>query len=289
MVSKKQRRRQLARQKWERQQARRAERARRLRRRGIIVGAVLGVALVILAGWGLIQMFGGDDTATAAQDSPSSRPSSSPTPPAEPSTSAPTATPAPRPSKAGECLYVERTGADQKSVGLPPRKPSIGGSAQARLETSAGTITVALDGKAAPCGVNSFAFLAQKNLYDKTTCTGLTAEPADTRALECGDPTGSGAGGPGYIFASENTEAKVPAGKLVLADGGDRNGSRFMITYAPSTFERPVTVIGTVESGLDAVQKAAKDGFAEGSEVEGVGRPKNSVVIEDVEVAAPKP
>jgi peptidyl-prolyl cis-trans isomerase B (cyclophilin B) len=277
VVTKKQRARQLARQKWERQQARRAQRRSRARRRAIIAGAVVGVLAVGGGGYG-ISLLAQDDPQANAAPTPSATPTPSPTP-------SPTLATAPRPKQPGECRYLAEEGAGQKAVGLPATKAPVE-DAVATITTSLGTIKADLFGKKASCAVNSFRHLATEHAFDDTACTGLAVAPAPARFLECGDVTGSGAGGPGYIFGNENDERmSFEAGWLVMTGGENRNGSRFAITYGDtSKFEHPVTTFGKVSAGLDVVRKAARGGLAPNSGTQGVGRPATSVIIADVKV-----
>lgn len=289
MVTKKKRRRQLARQKWERQQARRALRRQRARRRAIIAGAVAGVLAVGAGGYGIFALVS-DDSPASASPSPSPTPTRTPNTSASPSASSsptPTATAAaaPRPTKPGECAYVAHEGPNQESFGLPSAK-APGKDAVATITTNRGTITADLFGEDASCAVHSFTFLANKDAFDNTTCTELAVAPARARYLECGDVSGSGDGGPGYIFANENDDRRqYDAGWLVLAEGENRNGSRFYITYGESSeFDHKVTAFGKVRTGLDVVREVAQDGLAPDSGHSGVGRPATSVIIEDVKV-----
>ncbi|MEQ4208638.1 peptidylprolyl isomerase [Actinopolymorpha sp. B17G11] len=278
MVTKKQRARQLARQKWERQQSRRAQRRSRARRRAIIAGAVVGVLIVGAGGYGLTLLVKEDRPASAA-------PTPTTTPPPVSASPSPSPTEAPRPTKPGECSYVAQEGTGQQAVGLPAEKAPVK-DAVATITTNLGTIEADLFGEAAACAVNSFRHLATKNAFDDTTCTGLAVAPAPARFLECGDVTGSGAGGPGYIFGNENDDKRsIEPGWLVMTGGENRNGSRFGITYGDtSRFEQPVTVFGKVSTGLDLVSKAARGGLAPNSGTQGVGRPATSVIILDVKV-----
>lgn len=283
MVSKKRRRRQLARAKWERQQARRALRRQRARRRAIIAGAVAGVLAVSAAGYGIVLLVRDEPPASAE---PAATATPTPTPSASPKPQT-----APRPTKPGECRFVSVKGDDQQSFGTPPAKAPLE-DAVATIKTNRGTITVDLHGKAAPCAVQSFRFLADKQAYDGTRCTGLTVSPAPARYLECGDPTGSGTGGPGYIFGNENDAGReLGPGWLVMTGGENRNGSRFAITYAKSSFAEPVTVFGRVRKGLDVVREIARVGIVKPAERDktesgatGVGKPVTSVIIQDVKV-----
>lgn len=284
MVTKKQRQRQLAREKWERQQARKIERQRRTKRRAKVAGAVLGVVAVVALVFGVVQLVRDDAPAAASDDK---KPSATPTP-------TPTSTPkpetAPRPAATGKCEYVRQNSDDEKFAGLPPADVPPASEAEpatATIQTDAGTIEAELLTEEARCAVNSFAYLAEKDAYDRSLCTYLSVDPAEHLALGCGDLTGSGAGGAGYIFGNENDKTDVKRGWLVMAGPENRNDSRFYITYGDvSKFEEPVTVFGRVTSGMDVVDKLADKGLAVGSGTKGVGRPATSAVVQDVKVTS---
>jgi cyclophilin family peptidyl-prolyl cis-trans isomerase len=71
-----------------------------------------------------------------------------------------------------------------------------------------------------------------------------------------GDPTGTGAGGPGYEFINEDSDLKFDkAGVVAMANAGrDTNGSQFFITFAPADFlNGGYTIFGQVTEGMDVV------------------------------------
>jgi peptidyl-prolyl cis-trans isomerase B (cyclophilin B) len=122
--------------------------------------------------------------------------------------------------------------------------------------TNRGVITVDVDLQTAPCTAASLAFLAKRHFYDGTGCFRLVN---DIAALQCGDPTGSGSGGPGYQFADENLPAgKLPAyhaGDVAMANAGpDTNGSQFFFIYGNTSLQGNYTLWGHVTSGLDVVK-----------------------------------
>ncbi|WP_345940100.1 peptidylprolyl isomerase [Paraoerskovia marina] len=155
------------------------------------------------------------------------------------------------------------------------------------LTTSIGEIGVTLDGAAAPAAVANFVALADAGYFDGTDCHRLTT--AGIWVLQCGDPTGTGTGGPGYSFGPiENAPADglYPAGTIAMARTAepDSMGSQFFIVYQDT--ELPTdgggyTVFGTVTSGLDAVQAVADEGTADGASD---GSPATPVTIEGVEI-----
>jgi len=105
--------------------------------------------------------------------------------------------------------------------------------------------------------------------------------------LQCGDPTGTGKGGPGYKFNDENLAgATYPAGTLAMANAGpNTNGSQFFLVYQDTKGLAPsYTPFGEVVSGLSVLQSVAKAGFGPPLNPSGGGQPKEKVVIESVTV-----
>ncbi|GAA1986401.1 peptidylprolyl isomerase [Isoptericola halotolerans] len=149
-------------------------------------------------------------------------------------------------------------------------------------------IDLELDGQEAPQAVASFVSLAQQGYFDATACHRLVTE--GIHVLQCGDPTASGTGGPGYSYGPvENAPAAdtYPAGTLAMARrGGDgaSMGSQFFLVYEDSTIPSDAaggyTVFGTVTSGLDTVQAVADAGTTDGA---ADGSPASPVIIEGVE------
>lgn len=155
------------------------------------------------------------------------------------------------------------------------------------METNVGTIEMSLDGVDAPQAVASFASLANQGFFDATDCHRLTT--SGIFVLQCGDPTGTGTGGPAYRFGPiENAPSDdlYPAGTLAMArQSGDASsmGSQFFIVYENSTIPSDeaggYTVFGTVTQGLDIVRSIAEGGTITGATD---GRPALSVIITKV-------
>jgi cyclophilin family peptidyl-prolyl cis-trans isomerase len=100
--------------------------------------------------------------------------------------------------------------------------------------------------------VNSFVFLARQKYFDGTTFHRVLAG----FMAQGGDPTGTGAGGPGYKFVNEDSDLKFDkAGVVAMANAGrDTNGSQFFITFGPAeTLNGGYTIFGQVISGMDVV------------------------------------
>ena len=162
-----------------------------------------------------------------------------------------------------------------------------GRSWAATVATSVGDLGLELDGAAAPRAVASFVTLAQDGFFDGTDCHRLVTE--GIFVLQCGDPEGTGRGGPGYSFGPvENAppDDVYPAGTLAMArQGGDGNsmGSQFFVVYQDSTIPSDAgggyTVFGRVTEGLDVVEEVAAAGLG----ADGVA-PATPVTIEQVGV-----
>jgi len=171
-----------------------------------------------------------------------------------------------------------------RDVDPPADTAAYTGQVAVTIETSAGDIPVTLDADSAPCTVNSFTSLASQGFYDGTECHRLTT--AGIFVLQCGDPTGTGTGGPGYSFPDElsGTEMYSP-GTLAMANAGpDTNGSQFFLVYEQSPLPPAYTVFGTVsEEGLEVVKEIASEGSDDGNGP-GDGKPRTDVDIEFVEV-----
>lgn len=200
------------------------------------------------------------------------------------------------PEAAGTCQYDE-AGAAAKDVSRPSAEPNPEAPDQVNINTDQGTIRVALDPDKAPCTVNSFLHLADQGYYDGTTCHRLVTE--GIKVLQCGDPTATGTGGPGYQFAdelvpgdprltacSEQQTAQgptevctYPAGTVAMANSGpDTNGSQFFLVYADSPLPNAYTVFGRMSAGgLNVVREIARKGNA----ANGVA-PRQSTTIESI-------
>jgi peptidyl-prolyl cis-trans isomerase B (cyclophilin B) len=138
-----------------------------------------------------------------------------------------------------------------------------------------------LDGAKAPQATASAIFLARQKFWAGTPCHRVTTQ--GIFVLQCGDPTGSGSGGPGYSFGPVENAPKdgvYPAGTVAMARASspDSNGSQFFIVYKQTSLPTDgggYTVFGKVTSGLDVVQKVA----AGGAQPAGDGQPVRRVSI----------
>lgn len=280
MASKKDRQRQLARERHERRMAREA--ARQLRARQTAKWASVSlVVLALIAVVTLTALHLTSGKAATPQTSPSVTASPSVSPSVSPSPSS-SASPTPNAQGLVTCTYTPGGTASRK-VGLPPAKASIKGKVQATIKTNRGTIVIDLLNAQAPCTVNSFEFLAGQKYFDSTPCHRLVT--TGIYVLQCGDPTGTGTGGPGYEFGDENlTGAKYTAGTLAMANSGpNTNGSQFFMVYKDSPLPPSYTPFGTIVSGMNVINAIAKAG-SDNSNGAGDGHPKEKVTIESVTI-----
>jgi peptidyl-prolyl cis-trans isomerase B (cyclophilin B) len=283
VASSRTRQRKLARAKMERQLARRASKARRNRQlqAGLAVGLVAVIAVVV----GLF--VGG---VFSSKPKPAVTATCAYNPPADAST----LTDVGRPPTSGE----PRTGTEPMTV-----------------TTDQGTIGITLDLAKAPCAASSFHYLAGKSFFNNTKCNRLTT--SGSFLLQCGDPKGDGTGGPAYTFADENLPAPTaaaspsdsasasaspaatasasasaaptatyPRGTVAMySKGPDANGSQFFIVYKDSQLPPSYSIIGTVTTGLDVIDKvAAADAVDANGAATGDGTPKTPVTIQTLTV-----
>jgi peptidyl-prolyl cis-trans isomerase B (cyclophilin B) len=158
------------------------------------------------------------------------------------------------------CGFVKAVPFD-RFKGLPPFTPQRAARPyEARMHTTQGTIVFRARTADAPCTTFSFRFLAQRNYFKMTHCHRLTLK--GIFVLQCGDPTGTGSGGPGYRFNDENlTGATYPAGTVAMANAGpNTNGSQFFICWKNTQLAPNYTPFGTVVAGMDVLKKIAAAG-----------------------------
>ncbi len=137
------------------------------------------------------------------------------------------------------------------------------------LKTEKGEIQIELFADRAPKTVNNFIFLANEGFYDNTTFHRVIHD----FMAQGGDPTGTGAGDPGYRFEDEidpNLSFDGP-GYLAMANAGpDTNGSQFFITYVPLPYlNGQHTIFGKVVDGMEVVQDLSARDPAKGPTFEG--------------------
>ncbi|MFG1814753.1 peptidylprolyl isomerase [Kribbella sp. NPDC049174] len=281
-MSKKTHQQQLAARKAKRQAEREAERRRQRRNVGITITAIAAVVVVVV---GVFVVVGnnGDDSPAAAQAGAENKPKSIPT-----ALAAAPKRPEALPAEV-TCTYKKGTEAASKKVNPPADgKTKASGTSKVSLNTSIGDLQVTLDSSLAPCAVKNFLSLVGQKYYDNTKCHRLTVGEG-LQVLQCGDPTASGSGGPGYSFADE-VYPTLTYGRGILAmanSGPNTNGSQFFIVYGDASGLSPnFTAFGTVdEPSLKLIDKVAEAGVVpEGGPTDGA--PVTPVEIKTASAAA---
>jgi len=182
------------------------------------------------------------------------------------------------------CTYV--TGSSPAKPVDPPSGANVAstGTVAVVITTNEGPITITMDRSKTPCTINSFLSLAQQKYFDATSCHRLVT--SGLFLLQCGDPTGTGSGGPGYTFRDETYATDTfPAGTVAMANAGtNTNGSQFFLVYADSPLPPKYTVFGHMDAaGIAVVAKVAAGGD-DGSISAGGGKPNIPVNILTVTV-----
>ncbi|GEM_PF-127947 len=294
MATGKNRQRALARAKFDRQIARRTAAARKRRQSQAAVGVGLVIVLVIA---GVITFT--DSWSTLLHGKPK--------------------------ITAQDCTWNQyNTGAnvDLTDVGTPPTTGiPRSGIETMTITTDQGPIVAQLDLTRAPCAAANFRYLASRQYYLGADGAGTACHRLSTQGLymlQCGDPSGSGAGGPTYRFNDEfrpvptpeaqpstaeaspspttapsptspPTTALYPRGTLAMANSGpNTNGSQFFIVYKDSRLLPNYTIVGTVTSGLEVVERVAAAGVQDNAGAPATdGKPKSPIKITALTVNSP--
>ncbi|MDL9947538.1 peptidylprolyl isomerase [Gordonia sp. ABSL11-1] len=191
----------------------------------------------------------------------------------------------------------------QRTSPKPAEKELKEGTADLTLNTNQGAVPITLERTGAPCNTAAMISLAENKFYDNSPCHRLTA--SDTlKVLQCGDPTGTGAGGPGWSSPDElPTDLKpagqpdpmsgtapviYPRGTVAIANSnnpqtGQSNtgSSQFFLVMQDSQLAPNYSVVGTVDpAGLTVLDKIAANGLVPGPNGNAQdGRPKQPVDI----------
>ena len=133
----------------------------------------------------------------------------------------------------------------------PPVCIEDGKTYTAMVSTNKGDFAIVLDPTKAPLATNNFVVLARYKYFDGTKCHRAITD----FVVQCGDPTASGSGGPGYSFADElPAKGEYKIGSIAMANSGpNTNGSQFFIITGENgaTLNPDYTLFGQVTEGLD--------------------------------------
>ncbi len=217
-------------------------------------------------------------TSASAPSSASSAPVTEPTSVSAPTSAAgePTTASATGEAGSGETVTCEYPAASTpaRPVDPPPTKDvPASGTVQVTLEMTEGPVSITMDRAAAPCTVNSFVSLASQGYYDDTSCHRLVDQ--GIYILQCGDPSATGRGGPGYRYPDELDSAVklpsgpqgsvlYPAGSVAMANAGaNTNGSQFFLVWAETPLLPKYNYFGTMDAdSLEVVTSIASRGVS---------------------------
>jgi peptidyl-prolyl cis-trans isomerase B (cyclophilin B) len=277
---------------WQVRLAAKRARQRKIRQSAAIVaGSVLTIA-VIVGGFFLVRG-GDDDSSTTATPAATPTASASATSAASASASPAASATAAAGTAAGSCPAptVKAPASPQQFSAVPPASDARAKKWKLTLNTTCGAITVELDGAKAPQAVSAMLKLAKAGFFDGSPCHRLVT--AGIYVLQCGDPTGTGSGGPGFEYGPVENAPKndvYPAGTVAMARQGDNAksmGSQFFLVYKDSTIPSDsaggYTVLGSITKGLDVVNKVAAGGVSGGATD---GAPTRAVSIASTAVSA---
>lgn len=253
----------------------------------IVVGLVLFVAVAVV----LSQLIaGGDDDDVVAGDTTTTLADSTTTVDAGAPTTLPAAlTPpstTPGATITGETPCPPVDGSAGRTISFEQAPPTCIDPAKtytAEVTTNKGTFTIALDAAAAPQTVNNFVVLSRYGFYDGVVCHRILSD----FAVQCGDPTGTGTGGPGYTIPDElPAEGSYQEGSIAMANTGqpDTGGSQFFIIVGPEGAALPAqyALFGQVTDGYDTTV-AAMEAAAGDPATNGVP-PTELILIESIRI-----
>jgi cyclophilin family peptidyl-prolyl cis-trans isomerase len=250
---------------------------------------VLLIPVAALALIGIIKLVGDDDSAATATTT-TIDPFASSTTSVDPNLPTTTLTPLPS-TIAGAALTGDTPcpaadGTSPRTITFAKAPPSCIDAAKtytAEVTTNKGAYTIALDPGAAPLTVNNFVVLARYHYFDNTICH--RAIPGF--AVQCGDPTGTGSGGPGYTFADELPAAgSYKVGSIAMANSGpDTNGSQFFIITGDNgvALSPDYTLFGQVTDGLDTTVQAL-DALGNSDTASNGVPPLEQIIVESITI-----
>ena len=225
------------------------------RRNKQVLGVVLAMLIVVggLVGLSLLNQDAGTNAAT-------------------PAVSQSVATTSRQPSASAKnvvagCVSPPKVPSDKRTGTLPDKSTAAGKTFIATVTTNCGVITMELDGTKAPQTVASFLGLAKGGYWADSPCHRLTT--AGIFVLQCGDPTGTGSGNPGYGYGVENAPADFTfaPGTLAMARSSDpkSNGGQFFIVYKRTVLQDATgySIFGRITSGMDIVNKIGAAGASD--------------------------
>ncbi|HYN29299.1 MAG TPA: peptidylprolyl isomerase [Dermatophilaceae bacterium] len=251
-----------ARRRWEKRRSALAQRDAQRARTRRLLAVVASVVAVALALWGLGAAFAPD--------------------------------PEPGQVTAAGCALPPAALGTGAQLELPDKATAAGRTYSATLSTNCGDVVLELDGAAAPQAVASFVQLARADYWRNAPCHRLLAAEEAT-LLQCGDPTGTGQGTPGYGYGVENApeDGVYPRGTVAMArtsDPAKGNGGQFFLVAQQTRLPDAdgYTIFGKVIEGLGIVDKIVAAGVAPGGQSSTDGAPAAPLSILRVAVIEKK-
>lgn len=258
----------------------RRDRAEKAKPLGVVV-TTLAILVVLVGGIWFLTTMGDDEEDVAASETETTSPELTPLAMARAEALPDTVT----------CEYPAGGGEAAKDVSTPKTDGiTTTGTVTVTLKTNHGDVPMELDRSMSPCAVNAIEHLAKEGYYNDTVCHRMTS--GRLNVLQCGDPSGSGAGGPGFTFKDEYpvdeadaaSSVVYPEGSIAMANSGpDTNGSQFFLNYGDGQLQPSYSVLGTMTpEGLDVVKGISEKGI-EGGQLD--GKPAEEVRIESATVS----
>lgn len=173
-------------------------------------------------------------------------------------------------------------------VGTPSLDADLSGPIRVEIKTNKGSLAGELYPDVAPLAVSSFVHLAEQEYFDGV----IFHRILPGFVVQTGDPTGTGAGGPGYKFADEPIPANLSyqRGTLAMANSGpNTNGSQFFICLADLSQRLPrnYTIFGQIDEGLETLDALAGVGLTRNPATNELSKPTESVIVESIRVQRP--
>ncbi|MDY0113439.1 MAG: peptidylprolyl isomerase [Corynebacterium sp.] len=258
----------------------RRDRAEKAKPLGVVV-TTLAILVVLVGGIWFLTTMGDDEEDVTASETETTSPELTPLAMARAEALPDTVT----------CEYPAGGGEAAKDVSTPKTDGiATTGTVTVTLKTNHGDVPMELDRSMSPCAVNAIEHLAKEGYYNDTVCHRMTS--GGLNVLQCGDPSGSGAGGPGFTFKDEYpvdeadaaSSVVYPEGSIAMANSGpDTNGSQFFLNYGDGQLQPSYSVLGTMTpEGLDVVKGISEKGI-EGGQLD--GKPAEEVRIESATVS----
>ena len=123
------------------------------------------------------------------------------------------------------------------------------------IKTTLGNIEIQVDPKAGPNAASNFVYLVKQHFYDGL----IFHRVIPGFMIQGGDPTGTGRGGPGYMFKDDQVNGTYSKGIVAMANAGpDTNGSQFFIMVADVPLDPNYSIFGHVISGQDVADKISQ-------------------------------